>query len=490
METVLSILKTIGIILIVVFSFNVIIFVHELGHFLAARWRGLVVERFQIWFGKPIWKKTINGVQYGLGWIPAGGFVALPQMAPMEAIEGDNSDRQNPLPPISPMDKIIVAFAGPLFSFLLALAAALVVWQAGKPKNAIDTQVVGYVAKDMPAEVAGIQRGDEITHINGEAVEGFAGNLDGITERIIFSKGDKLVLTVNRPGVGAMDIETNFHIEDADSFLKRDGHRQIGVIPANEVIVDSLFEGGPAEFSGFEIGDKIIKVNGVTVYSTAQFSEELRANEGKLVEVVVSRAGSEVTLNTRPVVPSNNYRLIPGADPVAMIGMGFKDTRESRLVYPDPWTQVKDTSRMLWVTIDALSSSDSSVGVKDLSGPVGIGKVKYNILLHADYPWQQMMYFWVLFNINLAIFNLLPFPVLDGGHITMAVMEAIRKKPLNQRFLEYVQMSFVVLLLSMFVYVTMKDSFTSLGGDAPAKRSEDEPKSPSWTAEDLEKALK
>ena len=112
-------------ILIVVALFNVIIFVHELGHFLAAKWRGLRVDRFQIWFGKPIWKKEINGVQYGLGWIPAGGFVALPQMAPMEAVEGKNrepgeqEEKQDSLPPVKPLDKIIVAFAGPLFSFLL-----------------------------------------------------------------------------------------------------------------------------------------------------------------------------------------------------------------------------------------------------------------------------------------------------------------------------------------------------------------------------------
>jgi regulator of sigma E protease len=117
-------------ILIVVALFNVIIFVHELGHFLAAKWRGLRIDRFQIWFGKPLWKKEINGVQYGLGWLPAGGFVALPQMAPMEAVEGKNrepgeqgeqGELEEPLPPVKPLDKIIVAFAGPLFSFLLAL---------------------------------------------------------------------------------------------------------------------------------------------------------------------------------------------------------------------------------------------------------------------------------------------------------------------------------------------------------------------------------
>ena len=120
MESFFAILKFIVIILEVILIFNLMIIVHELGHFLAARWRGLVIEKFGIWFGKPLWKKTINGVEYSLGSIPAGGFVALPQLAPMEVMEGKGETPREQLPPISPLDKIIVAFAGPLFSFLLA----------------------------------------------------------------------------------------------------------------------------------------------------------------------------------------------------------------------------------------------------------------------------------------------------------------------------------------------------------------------------------
>ena len=145
-------------IIIVLMIFNIIIFVHELGHFLAAKWRGLRIDRFQIWFGTPIWKKEYNGVQYGLGWIPAGGFVALPQMAPMEALEGGNKDGK-PLPPITPLDKIIVAFAGPLFSMLLALLSAVVVWGVGKPKDFIPSQIVGEVVEGSPAAQAGILPG-------------------------------------------------------------------------------------------------------------------------------------------------------------------------------------------------------------------------------------------------------------------------------------------------------------------------------------------
>src|SRR6202008_2523770 len=116
---ILSIFRIVLTIAEVLLIFNLLIIVHELGHFLAARWRGLHVEKFGIWFGRPIWKKTIKGVEYSLGWIPPGGFVLLAQMAPMEPVEGKSGTAREDLASVSPLDKIIVAFAGPFFSFLL-----------------------------------------------------------------------------------------------------------------------------------------------------------------------------------------------------------------------------------------------------------------------------------------------------------------------------------------------------------------------------------
>src|SRR3954451_5717137 len=129
----MSILKFVFIALEVLLLFNLLIFVHELGHFLAARWRGLKIDRFAIWFGKPIWKTKINGVEYALGSIPAGGYVSLPQMAPMEMIEGKGEGATDPLPPIPAFYKIIGAIAGPLFSFGLELVFAVIVMFVGRP---------------------------------------------------------------------------------------------------------------------------------------------------------------------------------------------------------------------------------------------------------------------------------------------------------------------------------------------------------------------
>src|SRR6476469_8938704 len=176
------ILQVIFILLEVVLLFNLLIVVHELGHFLAARWRGLYIEKFGIWFGKPLWKKTINGVQYSLGSIPFGGFVALPQLAPMDVIEGKADVDRARLRKISAIDKIIVAIAGPLFSLLLALFFAAIVWAVGHPVSEGDsTTVIGYVAPDSPAKKAGLQPGDKILSVDGKPVRRFMGMNDSIS---------------------------------------------------------------------------------------------------------------------------------------------------------------------------------------------------------------------------------------------------------------------------------------------------------------------
>src|SRR3954447_12569018 len=164
---VLQVARFILILLEVLVLFNLLIVVHEIGHFLAARWRGLYIEKFGVWFGKPIWKKTINGVQYSLGSLPFGGFVALPQLAPMDIIEGKADVDRAKLPPVSAIDKIIVAVAGPFFSLLLAFVLATLIWAVGYPVSEGDTATtIGYILPESPAIGAGLQPGDRILEVD------------------------------------------------------------------------------------------------------------------------------------------------------------------------------------------------------------------------------------------------------------------------------------------------------------------------------------
>ncbi len=458
MTTFHTVLNIILLIVVVVMLFNIIIFVHELGHFLAGKWRGLQIDRFQIWFGKPIWKKEINGVQYGLGWIPAGGFVALPQMAPMESIEGGNTSGK-PLPKITPLDKIIVAIAGPVFSLLLALLAAVVVWGVGKPKDFVPNTTIGFVLEGSPGEKAGILPGDKILEVNGEEVNGFAGSLRSVTERIVLSSGDKIVFTVQRPGVEEpLELTSGFDTPDSKWF-QRSGLRQVGLAPAGPATIDEVYKNSPASKAGLEKGDVIVSVDGTNLYSDIQLGQYLEKKDYKTVVLEVRKAGGEtVEMELTPEAPVSPKGVKP------KIGVLWDQTGDVdvRIVHPNPFRQVYDSLHMMWVTITSVADPGSSIGVDHLSEPVGIGQMLYQLLLTDD-GWRRIIGFMVLFNVNLAVLNMLPFPVLDGGHITLAILEKLAGRPVQTKALEVIQTACALALISLMLYVTSKDIGDKLG---------------------------
>ncbi|MCP5537155.1 MAG: RIP metalloprotease RseP [Akkermansiaceae bacterium] len=462
----MSFLMPLFVIFVVIVIFNVIIFVHELGHFLAARWRGLEVERFQIWFGKPIWKKTYNGVQYGLGWIPFGGFVALPQMVTMEKIEGDNMT-DKPLPPAKPIDKIIVAFAGPLFSFLLAVLTAFAVWGVGKPSYKLNSTTVGYIDKDKPAAEAkpAFQEGDKIIAVNGVPVDRWRGDTDtGVSENIMLSEGKTIEFTVERAGSPEpIVVKSGYHIPPT-KWWERRAMRQVGIMMGFRTLVGEVIENSPAAEAGIQKEDEILTVNGKKAL-TYQHVVDAELS-GEPTTVVVLRKGKEMTFTLtarQPVSPKDakaSFGILPGPDPTLVT---------STIEYPTPTEQIKHSAGIMYTTITKVISSDSDVGVQHLAGPIGIGKGYYQMLTSPD-GWKLALSFTVLFNINLAILNMLPFPVLDGGHITLSILEIIARRPVQPRVLEFVQTAFVLMIFGLFIFITSKDVGSFFGSDEASKK--------------------
>lgn len=448
-------LKLILVVLEALAALNLLIFVHELGHFLAARWRGMKVERFAIWFGKPIWSAKINGVEYALGWIPAGGYVSLPQMATMEAIEGKTDSSVEQLPPATPIDKIIVAFAGPLFSFLLAIVFAFIVWGVGKPVNSMDqSTTLGWVVPDGPAWKAGLRPGDTIKEIDGKPVTQFGPPAqDSITWRVITSEGTNISIKYVRDGKED-SVKVALYKRETE-WYERKAMRQILVGPEQPAIIYDVATNSPAYVASLRRGDQIVRINGEPVHSFAavMHAEEMMTNGPvEPVTFTIRRETEEferTLLAEKPLSPTNT-----GPSFGIMIWQGNTNTT---LIYPGPWEQIEQSAGQIFATIGAVFSKNTDIGVQQLGGAVMIIRV-YKNLFENENGWRLVLWFSVLLNVNLAMLNLLPLPVLDGGHITLSLIELIRRKPVSARLLNYIQTGFALLLIGFMVFIAFFDT--------------------------------
>ncbi|MGV3660076.1 MAG: RIP metalloprotease RseP [Prosthecobacter sp.] len=462
----------------VILVFNLMIVVHEWGHFLAARWRGLKIDKFYIWFGKPIWKKTINGVEYGIGSIPAGGFVALPQMAPMGGLEGEvNTDN---LPPIKPLDKAIVAFAGPLFSFLLACVFATAVWLVGKPQSeGHTTTIVGYVAKDSPAKAAGILPGDEVLSVDGSPVKRFEGLVDSVRWGIVASEGDTIPFEIKREGVAEVlkfDVdpkawkkpETATAPKPASwwrSLFTRPDLRSVGLEGQMTPMVATVSEHSPAAEAGLKANDLVLRGDGRPLRSMGDLGDYIKTQPGKTITLDVEREGKPIQLQVLPRIPDENNmkEVMDDKKEYPMMGIAWDQEGRRTPITIGPWEQISDAVRHMGNLVSKLFSPKSDLSPAHMSGPVGVGRLYYKLFQHPD-GWRLVLWFSVVFNINLAILNMLPFPVLDGGHITMAALEAIRRKPAQGKALEWVQTACAMALFGFIIFVTLKDTGDFFGG--------------------------
>src|SRR5690625_1004422 len=440
-------------IFLIILFFGGSIFVHELGHFLAARRRGLVVERFSIGFGPKIvsWKR--NGVEYRLSWLPLGGYVALPQLADMGAIEGATERDPEKLPPLTYSDKMIVSVMGAVFNVIFAFLLAFIIWFAGKPtsEDALSTSV-GYVVPTFtlpdgevvpsPAASAGLQAGDRIVSIDGNKVEEFV----DIPQYLATGSGRD---EENRP-------VTQIVIERDGQLLEKTLHpllygsdrlRQIGIGPSHTVEVGALIRDMPAQEAGVKIGDILLSIDGEKVFSWMQVQAYVNDHPEDAISFGFDREGEDFTISITPgQLEVREGESIPQP--------GFIPANRRVTVYPNPVEQIQDVTLLTFKTLGALLNPATDLGAKHLSGPAGIVR-----FFHAasSIDWRLAVWVAILVNVNLAILNLLPIPVLDGGHMVYATIAKLRGKPLPANFVATTQTFFVLLLFGFMIYVSVFD---------------------------------
>jgi regulator of sigma E protease len=428
----MTILTVIYIVFAVLLLFGAAIFFHELGHFWVARKLGMKVEEFAIGMGPKIHSWTRDGIVYSLRWIPAGGFVKLPQMITSETLEGE-ADKQ--VPPAPPFHKILVAVAGPFMNVVFAFVIASIIYFVGLPML-VNPSVIGEVDPTSPEGKLGIKEGDRIVMVNNHAVDSWQ---DVIFETLT-AQTSVLPVVIQRGSE-----KKTYELTAKASPL---GGKWLNLDPREHPVVGDVEPGMPAADVDLKPGDQIISVNGIPTPSQDRMVDLISKAEGKPCEIGLLRNGVKKTVTVTPKYDPINKR--------ARIGVAFSQgVYEVKRPGPTPWAQISQEARRTFGVISALiHSKQTGVKPKDLSGPVGILSI---LAAEVKSDYRLALSFLVLLNINLAIINLLPIPVLDGGHIAMAIIEKIRRRPMSPKFIEYVTTGFAVLIISFMLYVTFFD---------------------------------
>jgi len=444
-----ALLSNVWSIFLVVLFFGGSIFVHELGHFLAARRRGVKVERFSIGFGPKVfgWRGK-DGVDYRVSLLPLGGYVSLPQLADLRAIEGESDEDVEKLPPISYSTKMIVFAAGATFNILFALLLASIIWVIGQPMSSdMATTRIGYVSPTLempdgarvpsPASEAGLQVGDTVRKIDGIPVKDWM----QLMQTLVTGSGrtatgrPMAMFTIERDGA-LLEVPIYPLLSGEENF------RRVGIAANYTIQIHAITAGSPGEAAGFAPGDELVSLNGVPIYGIDTYRDTLAAAGGNPVVVRVKRGEGAIDLT------------VPARTDLTDPTLGLTFIRGFSLVYPSPLTQVNDHVVMTFRTLGSLINPQSDIGLSKVAGPVGIVRIFHSA---AEAGIRAVLMFTILVNINLAIFNLLPIPVLDGGQMLFATIARLRGRALPANFIMATQSTFILLLFSMIIYVSFFD---------------------------------
>ncbi|HKW16344.1 MAG TPA: RIP metalloprotease RseP [Terriglobales bacterium] len=418
---------------------GVMVLVHEFGHFAVAKLLGVRVEQFAIGFGTRLFGFRRGGTDYRVNALPFGGYVRMSGENPMDERSGDPGEfLSHPR-----WQRFLIAIAGPVMNILLAIGLMTGVYMVHYEHPAYMDQaaVVGWVEHGSPAEKQGIQPGDHIIQI------------DGVQNPTWEQVGVKQLLSANQP--------LSFAVERGNQTIQgsivpvasgASDAGSAGWYPVEPVIVGDLEIGMPAAKVGLKPGDKIISMDGQIVPSIQAMIERLQQTKTKQIQLVVERAGKELTFAVTPVladtpgVTEKHYRL------------GFKNSYETavtKLSFVDAFSHsIQDNKRYSAILLELVGKLvQHKASLNTVSGPIGIAE--QTGAAAKEEGWIPLLMLSAAISLNLGIFNLLPIPIMDGGVILLLFIESLMRRDISLRIKERIYQAafvFLVLFAAMVVY--------------------------------------
>ncbi len=434
-----------------VVAIGVLITVHEYGHFWVARRVGIKVLKFSVGFGPALvsWRGR-DGVEYVIAALPLGGFVKMAGEVPGQEPDLEPGEEHRAYNRRPVLQRMAVASAGPLMNFAFAAAAFVVIYLIGV-QGVVPR--IGYVAPESPAAAAELEVGDQLEAVAGEVVQSW--NEARLALIRAAMDGERIQLQLDRGGAPHrtwLDLSGSGADNLDAGFLRRG----IGLAPYQPVVAAAVEEGSPAEDAGLQPGDQIVGLDGQPLVSWGRFLEVVRSHPGEELTLTVERGGAERKLTVIPEAVAAGE-----GEATGRIGLRPEplpeDLRVTVRYGPIGALEqgLSQTVRMLWLTVESLARMvTGSVSSDNLGGPIAIAQFAGESAQAGVVPF---LWFLAMISLSLGFLNLLPIPVLDGGHLLFQAIEGVRGRPLDDETMMRWQQVGIALLLGIMVFAFYND---------------------------------
>lgn len=430
---------------------GVLVAFHELGHFLAARWVGVKVLKFSLGFGPRLFSRQVGETEYLLSAIPLGGYVKLFGEEEAEALTPD--DRRRSFVHQDLWKKMLVVAAGPGFNFILAYLVYSAVLAAGFsvpiPSFKDIVSDVEAVLPGSPADVAGLKAGDRIIRIDDRDVS----TTTELHEAVGKSGGKALTIDVRRRDSVKTFVVAPALVEGSESADGEPAYR-LG-IEERAPVVTGILPGSPAAQAGFAEGDRVTKIADTAIHTWSQMTSIVRDHPGQPLQFEVLRDGRPATLT---VVPASEKGTADGK-PIEFGRIGISAQSQSIIRAGSLWEIPVYGAVATWrwtelTVVGIYKMFTGEISSKNIGGPLTIANISGEA---ASQGASSLVFLIAMLSINLGVLNLLPIPILDGGHLFFFALEGILRKPLGERQREIAQQVGLVLLVCIMVFAFWND---------------------------------